>query len=1817
MKFLFIKFSLVSILVLGIMISRAQKIVVKNDTTSIEVDSSVLLVLPEYRGQGYWQQSFDNKNWITLNLLNKDSLSVSTSFDAFYRAKIVDGNCMPIFSDTAAIIMPDSLKREFTSFNHEYAFPDSTNYIEIIWGDDTIVCREVDGKYFFQGDIVLTEEQIKKITGTKGATYPLNSFSTWPQNTVYYTIENNFPKIYRIKDAFSHIESKTNIKFIERTNEPYYTIFQSNKNVSFSSLGMLETEPGTVNIWVGHEAGTVIHEIGHTLGLLHEHSREDRGKHIIVNDFNLPHETQEDIDYIKTNYDIIKHSNMITEFDLNSIMMYPPENGMALDPKIPIIMKIDSSLYKANREYLTKKDAQTINTIYKPIDPQIATLFVTDITRNEAKTGVNVVFDGRPSIEECGVCWSDKGIPTKNDEHDFLGLGIGKLPVTLTNLKPDTKYYVRAYAESREGIFYGNLLTFNTAPPVPPSVTTLEVGSITKSTAIGGGIVTDDGGAPILARGVCWDTSEYPSTSNEKTIDGTGIGTFKSTLLGLKSNTTYYVRAYATNSKGTSYGNQVTFKTSPGYETGSVVDVEGNNYKTVKIGDQWWMAENLKTTKYNDGTSIPNVTSDGTWALMASGAYCWYNNDIANKSIYGALYNWHTANTQKLCPEGWHVPSDSEWTTLATALGGRDTAGGKLKEDGTAHWRSPNDGATNESGFTALPGGYRRNNGPFGYETHYGTLGTGGHWWSATEVGPDSPDSWGDFMYYDNSTFPNYGHSKTAGFSVRCVMDDPTSLPDLSISSPVSGTIQAGASQQIQVTVNKTGGVLGNGSFVEAHLYLSKTSTLGSDKVQLWVSNNSTPDFSNTVLNSNGSKTVVATVTIPSNTVTGNYFIIAVVDEVNYHPETNNNNNTHSNPITVNASTLNPTGTFTDARDNKTYQWVKIGDQTWMAENLAYLPSVSPISEYSEIDKHYYVYDYNGTTVQTAKASPNYSNFGVLYNWPAAMAGSRSNNSNPSTVQGVCPSGWHLPSEIEWEQLENYLIANGYNYDGSTTENKFAKSLADVNFWADSSEPGAIGNDKISNNMSGFTARPGGVFMSDDQIFFGLNEFGVWWSSTEYRTSSVWSKLLQNVYYGMEEEPFGNSNGISVRCIQGSPSELPDLSITTQFTGDFKTSTSKQIQVTVTKSAGILSIGEYVGAHLYLSKTTTLGPDKILLWKGFTESDYQADTYDFLNSELNANGSKTVTATVYIPTNTLQGNYYLIAVVDEVNYHPELDENNNQKATLTNVSAHIANQTGTFTDSRDARTYKWVTIGNQTWMAENLAYLPSVSPASQGSAQMPYYYVIDYEGGDVNAAKTTENYNSFGALYNYPAALQACPSGWHLPSNDEWLQLEGYLIQNGYNFDGTINENKIAKSMAANTHWLEDNSVGTPGNYLAANNKSGFSALPGGGRSVGGVFNYSPGSNGRWWTSTEYDNYYIRVRDISAHYPFLYPIYNDRASGSSVRCIQDSPQALPDLSISSPVSGTILAGASQQIQVTVNKNGGALVNGSYVEAHLYLSKTSALGSDKVQLWVSNNSIPDFPNSVLNSNGSKTVVATVTIPANTLAGNYYIIAVVDEVNYHAEADNNNNTHSNAITVISSTSNLTGSFTDTRDNKTYQWVKIGDQTWMAENLAFDAGSGSCAYDNNEELISIYGRLYTWATALSVCPTGWHLPSATEWTILSTYLADNGYNYDKSIGGGDSKIAKSIAAKTNWSLSTVIGSIGNDLTLNNTSYFSALPGGMWDDGNKFFNGLGKGAGWFSSTEYRLLTAFSRHITSDNVGMWQAYADKTSKLSIRCIKD
>lgn len=388
---------------------------------------------------------------------------------------------------------------------------------------------------------------------------------------------------------------------------------------------------------------------------------------------------------------------------------------------------------------------------YNATLPEVITTEIDNITSSTASGGGNITSDEGAAITARGVCWNAKGNPTINDSKTSNGTGTGSFTANLPNLTSNTTYYVRAYATNSAGTAYGEQLSFTTAQSINlPTISTVAISNITTTSAISGGNVTNDGGATITTRGVCWNTEGSPTINDSKTCNGNGTGNYSASLTELSENTAYYARAYATNSMGTAYGEEISFTTT----SKSVENVYGSftdprdrrTYKTVVIATQIWMAENLAYLPYISPTSKYSFTDT-----------CYYLYDY---EAYGVLYNWSAAINA--CPVGWHLPSDEEWTLLSNYLGGESVAGGKMKT--TTGWNRPNEGDTNESGFSALLGG-----GNFYSSGGLSLAGNYGRWWTSTSIGVNS--AFTRYLEFNNTWLYRSGSVRLSGYSVRCLKD--------------------------------------------------------------------------------------------------------------------------------------------------------------------------------------------------------------------------------------------------------------------------------------------------------------------------------------------------------------------------------------------------------------------------------------------------------------------------------------------------------------------------------------------------------------------------------------------------------------------------------------------------------------------------------------------------------------------------------------------------------------------------------------------------------------------------------------------------------------------------------------------------------------------------------------------------------------------------------------------------------------------------------------------------------------------------------------
>lgn len=811
---------------------------------------------------------------------------------------------------------------------------------------------------------------------------------------------------------------------------------------------------------------------------------------------------------------------------------------------------------------------------------------------------------------------------------------------------------------------------------------------------------------------------------------------------------------------------------------------DGQQYPTIQIGTQCWMAKNL-----NVGTMVNSVnTGSGHSDVSNNGViekYC-YNNDTANCGVYGGLYDWNEAmgysnieEGQGICPDGWHLPTDAEWTILENFLGGSTVAGGKMKETGTAHWYPPNNGATNSSGFRALAAGYRSSYGNF-----YG-LRNNACFWSSSEYSST-------YVFYRRVDFFDanldaYRGSKAYGHSIRCLRDslppctpqpdkanagpDSLNIPDTSIilqaNQPVNG---AG----VWSIFSGTGG-----SFADSTAHNTLFAGLvGNTYTLVW-----------TISNQCGSTN----------------------DSVNLS--------------FADTSSFVCGGNLIDNRDGQTYTTVQIGTQCWMAENLnvgTMVNSVNTGSSHSDVTNNGVIEKY------CCNNDPaNCAVYGGLYDWDEAMG-----YLTTEGVQGICMTGWHIPTDAEWCTMTTYLDAtvNCGTYGNSGTDAGGKLKEAGFDHW-NSPNTGAT-------NSSGFTALGAGS-RDNNGSFGGIRHGAYFWSSSENSSTNGFLR-----YLGYNSASVGRYNGndktygFSVRCLADT----------------FEICTPQPDQA----NAGPDSLG-IVGDSVQLwANQSAVGSGQwaVAVGSGAVFSDSTlADTWFYGVSGANY-------TLVWTITNQCG------STRDTVNI------------SFTDTSALTCG--GILTDPRDGQQYPTIQIGTQCWMAKNL----NVGTMINGSSNQTNNATIEKYcyNNDAN------NCSEYGGLYQWDEAMDysttegtqgICPTGWHLPTDAEWCTLTTFLDPtvncNTWGLSGTDAGGKMKET--GTTHWDSPNT--------GATNSSGFTALGAGSRGSNGAFYYLR-YNASFWSSSEYSSSSGVYRALNVNGANVYRGSYYKAGGFSVRCLRSN-----------------------------------------------------------------------------------------------------------------------------------------------------------------------------------------------------------------------------------------------------------------------------------------------------------------------------------------
>ena len=1336
----------------------------------------------------------------------------------------------------------------------------------------------------------------------------------------------------------------------------------------------------------------------------------------------------------------------------------------------------------------------------------------------------------------------------------------------------------------------------------------------------------------------------------------------------------------------------------------SVTDYDGNEYPVVQIGSQCWLAENMRCTHSpSTGTYIVNsetnvYTYTGKMAKWYTGPATLNGNSVTMDSVtciahhFGLLYNWNaavdvyntefeelssgtnitnavniafTGNRQGICPKGWHVPTDAEWTTMETVVNGSTLSGegyrgshaGKLatSEDwnnsttsnAPGNYTSPR----NSSGFSVVPSGY--SSGSFG-----GDAGYTARLWSTTQDNGNLSDAWLRTLSYDYAGVARSLNVKSYGYSVRCLRDetvDTTDSPSIISKNPctVPGAHPA-----------QTGDAYRDNGYNGANHGLETLTNEG--KI------NSVTDF-----------------------------------------------------------------------DGNEYPVVQIGSQCWLAENMrcTHSPLTGTYIVNNTVDQSTYTgkmakwysgaVTMHGISVTMDSAACVAHRFGLLYNWNAAVDlyntfyGELSINNSATNVvnitfsgnrQGICPMGWHVPSDAEWATMETRV--NGSTVSGNSTgyRGSHAGKLAAGVDWNKSTASGTPGYYNGTRNNSGFSAVPAGIFNSS---FTNIGNYAYFWtaSQNEYNAVTAGYRFLYYNNTGVYRGHYYKSEGYSVRCLRdadGSGGIVLDPKVITSAVSDL-TAISATLNGTISNPDNVIVTDQgfewKTTANGTYTTVNTTGAFMSYNLTGLTEStDY---TYRAFVTTVNGKvyGEEmtftTITPCTVPSTHPAQtGTSYQNNGFGSANYGLE---------TLTNDG-----KINSVTDY-DGNEYVVVQIGSQCWLAENMrcTHSPKTGSCIVGSPMFSYgsklaaWYTDDVTMNNysvtLDSAACVKHH--FGLLYNWCAAMDTanpsnyaevatnsnsnntsfyftpsgnhkgiCPTGWHVPTDDEWSTMES--VVNGSDVSAaTGSRGTHAGKLAAGNDWNNGTTAGTPGDYtISYRNSSGFSAVPAG--SFSNSF-YSAGGYAIFWSSSQKENNSSNAwyRELSYNNAGVNRNNSYKYFGFSVRCLRDefgnmvaNPTATTFAATNLTATSATLSGSvSNPYNVSITANGfqwKTTANGTYTNVSVTgstmsynLTGLTANTSYTYRAFVTTTSGTNYGEEMTFTTKAIAPVVTITSPCTppsshpAQTGTTYLNNGFNGANYGLETLDSDDK------IISVTD---------YDGNEYQVVQIGSQCWLAENMRCTHAPSTGTYIVNHTINQYtytgkmakwytgtatlngnsvtmdsaacvahhFGLLYNWNAAMDVyntsyselsintdynnavkitftdnrqgiCPRGWHVPTDMEWSELD--LVVNGS--DVSYYGGTH--AGKLAGGNDWKSSTTSGAPGDyTSTQRNISGFAAVPAGSCTSS---FDEAGSSAYFWSSSQLEGYAdrTWIRYMDYGDAGVYLYDNNKVFGFSVRCLRD
>ena len=1085
--------------------------------------------------------------------------------------------------------------------------------------------------------------------------------------------------------------------------------------------------------------------------------------------------------------------------------------------------------------------------------PTVTTDTISAIASKTAVSGGTVTSSGGTNITARGVCWSTSPNPTINDSLTSDSIGLGHFTSSLSNLTAKTKYYVRAYATNIVGTAYGSEYSFTTTPDIP-TVTTTNASNIGLTFATIGGTVTNEGGATVTTRGICWDTLQNPTIAGSHTSSGSGLGNFSINLTSLITGKTYYVRAYATNSEGTAYGNEVSFvpdiPSCPGAPT--VKDIDNNVYHTVLIGTQCWMRENLRTTRYANGSSI--TEAPGTNTSTSISYYYHTNGDVANDSVYGLLYNWVAvmrgaassdnvpSGVMGVCPIGWHVPSRAEYDILRNYVKGEGgcsaNANGKplaSKENWQTSSSSCNVGydlaTNNSSGFSLQPAGWVDHGyEDFGRETKV---------WTSTQE--NSSNARCLLLPYQWNYAADWDEAKYRGQPVRCLKDD-SPAPD--------GQPCPDAPDVTDIDGNTYNTVL-----------------IGS---QCWMKEN-----------------LRATNYPDGNSIDEGFAQTSTSTGYYYHADDNSGND----------ATYGLLYNWTAAMNGGASSNAVPGNIQGVCPDGWHIPSAGDF----DVLRNYVKGQYGCNNLYDGRA------LAATANWLSCSGGCNVGDdlsANDSSGFSLQPSGWAdggsyndfetqarlWSSKEENSNQAHYLYLNNcdnetYDYDDQKYHGYSIRCLKNdyVSNWRKCTGTPTV-TDVDGNTYN--TVQIGSQCWMKENLrttqYANGNPIDEGYAQTSSYTGYYYHVddnsgndntygLLYNWAAAMHETDDEGTQGV---CPDGwhLPSRAEFQKLRNYFNGDHGCDNLYDGKP-LAADANWYSCNNgdcNIGNDIATNNTTGFSLQPAGWADGSWYNDFRSQARLWASTEENPDNAR------FLWFENCRDDSW------------DWDEQKHHAYSVRCIKDNAVACPGipTVTDD-EGNTYHTILIGSQCWMRENLrttVYNDGVTPIDNGESDPTsdingYYYHVDGDPG---------NDGVYGLLYNWAAAMNydysegtrgICPSGWHIPSSDECDELLNYVRG-----DDDCDDWQNGRPLAADDNWEYCSMDCHIGYDLPSNNSTGFSIQPAGW--FNGNFNDFR-YQARIWSSTEEWPDRARYLYTENCYSDVLNMDEEKQHGYSVRCIKD------------------------------------------------------------------------------------------------------------------------------------------------------------------------------------------------------------------------------------------------------------------------------------------------------------------------------------------